>query len=140
LRVLYTIAGLITLANGAWMLAAPRAWYLGLPAAVPDTGPFNAHFVRDLGVVYVVMSLGLAWCALHPDRCRPVHIGLTLLLGGHALLHVGDILAARLPSSHWLVDAPLVFAPAVLFALLAAPPVWRRVQSSKTSFTSGAPS
>ena len=28
-----------------WMLAAPAGWFVGIPAAVPDTGPLNPHLV-----------------------------------------------------------------------------------------------
>ena len=39
----------LTAANAVWMLADPQHWYHDLPAAVPDTGPYNEHFVRDVG-------------------------------------------------------------------------------------------
>ena len=49
MKTILWILGVTGLANGLWMLLAPESWYHGLPAAVPDTGPFNAHFVRDIG-------------------------------------------------------------------------------------------
>ena len=130
LRLFYVLAGIGSLANGAWMLWSPSSWYTDLPAAVPDTGAFNSHFIRDIGVTYIVMAMGFAWCALRLDRCRPVHVGLTLLLGGHALLHLVDITTGRLPSSHWMIDAPVVFVPALVLAVLAAPAIWRQTGAS----------
>ncbi len=56
-------AGLMALllaANGAAMLGAPLAWYDAVPG-VPATGPFNPHFVRDIGAVYLACALGLGW-------------------------------------------------------------------------------
>ncbi len=53
MKWLYRILAIANIANGLWMLAAPAGWFADLPAAVPDTGPFNAHFVRDLGVVFI---------------------------------------------------------------------------------------
>ena len=47
------------LTNGVWMLLSPTHWYHKLPAAVPDFGPLNEHFVRDLGTVFVMMALVL---------------------------------------------------------------------------------
>ena len=47
------------LANAGWMLGAPEHWFQNLPAGVPDTGPFNEPFVRDLGAVMVVSAPGL---------------------------------------------------------------------------------
>lgn len=45
--------GLLLAANGLFMLADPAQWYAIVPG-VPETGPFNAHFVRDIGAIYVV--------------------------------------------------------------------------------------
>jgi hypothetical protein len=130
LKLFYTLAGIVSLANGIWMLASPLTWYTDLPAAVPDTGPFNPHFVRDIGVTYIVMAIGFVWCARHLGRHRTVHIGLALLWGGHALLHLVDILTGRLPTTHWVIDAPAIFIPALLLAIAAVPGIWRRIEES----------
>jgi hypothetical protein len=109
-------------ANGLWMLVAPVGWFTGVPAAVTDTGPVNVHFVHDLGVVFLIAALAAFWCARQPSPRNPAHVGLTLFYSGHALVHVAEILAGRLPPSHWWIDAPLVFLPAVLLiAILFAP-------------------
>ena len=127
LKYFYGIAGLTTLANGLWMLVSPETWYGDIPAEVPDTGPLNGHFVRDIGVAFSVMGLGLLWCARHLDRCRVVHLGVTAFFAGHALVHVVEMLTGSLSPTHWWIDFPLVFAPAILLVVLALPPVWRRV-------------
>ena len=82
-------------ANGLWMLAASAGWFVDIPAAVPDTGAFNAHFVRDLGVVFVVCGVGFAWCGENLDRALPVHLGITGFYAGHGATHVADILSGR---------------------------------------------
>jgi hypothetical protein len=56
-----------------------------------------------------------------------VHLGLTLFFLGHALIHLADLLTGRLPGAHWLIDAPLVFAPALLLMISSAPSVRRRL-------------
>ena len=94
-------------------------WFADLPAAVPDTGPFNSHFVRDLGVVFTVCGVGFAWCAENLEEALPVHLGITAFYAGHAATHVADILSGRLPASHWWIDMPAVFAPTVLLVLMA---------------------
>jgi hypothetical protein len=127
LKIFYAIFCLLSLVNGAWMLSSPFSWYEYLPAAVPHTGPFNSHFVRDIGVAYSVAGLGFGWCALHLGRCRPVHLGLTIFFVGHALIHLVEILAGRLPGTHWLIDAPGVFAPALILIILTVPSVRRRM-------------
>jgi hypothetical protein len=102
------------LANGAWMLFDPAGWYAGLPAAVPDTGPLNPHFVRDVGGAFAVMGIGLAWAAFRPAARVPILAGVTLFYLMHALVHVTDTLAGRLPASHWAIDFPGVYLPALL--------------------------
>ena len=42
--------------NGAWMLWDPIHWYHTLPAAVPDSGPLNEHFVRDIGCAFTLLG------------------------------------------------------------------------------------
>ena len=65
------IVGLGLLANGLTMLANPDAWY-GLLPGVVQTGPFNPHFVRDIGAAYLVtgaLSCGSRSIAM-PGRRR----------------------------------------------------------------------
>src|SRR5688572_26888958 len=96
MTTLYWVFAALNVANGLWMLASPPSWYTGIPAAVPDTGPLNLHFVRDVGVAYLVSGVGLAWCARNLDRALPVHVGVTAFFVGHALTHVADIVSGRL--------------------------------------------
>ncbi len=114
------IFGVVNLANGAWMLVAPADWYARLPAAVPDTGPFNAHFVRDVGSAFVMMGCVLVAGALRPAWRVPALVVTTLFYVLHALVHVTDTLAGRLPPGHWTVDLPGVYLPAALLVVLTA--------------------
>lgn len=127
LRTFYVVMGAFSLGNAAWMLLAPASWFVGLPAAVPDTGAFNAHLIRDVGVAFGVAAAGFVWCAGNLRRCYPIHIGLALFFGGHALVHVADLLSGRLLHHHWWVDLPGVFIPALLLVMLSLPRVWRRL-------------
>jgi len=118
--VLWVLAA-INLANGVWMLVAPEGWYFGLPAAVPDTGPLNLHFVRDIGATYVTMAAALFWAASRrADRVALVAMVL-LFHVLHATEHVLDTLAGRLPASHWLIDFPGVYLPTIVLATV----LWR---------------
>ncbi|HEY8186124.1 MAG TPA: hypothetical protein VIF64_08650 [Pyrinomonadaceae bacterium] len=112
------------------MLLFPLSWYTGLPADVPHTGPLNPHFVRDLGVAFIVVGLAFGWSAFHLEESRPVHLALTVFFTGHALIHVSDIVMGRLPNSHWVIDLPGVFVPALIMLALAVPSV-RKLVSSK---------
>lgn len=127
LKVIYLVFSLVNLLNGAWMLLFPQSWYTDLPADVPHTGPFNAHFVRDLGVAFLVAGVAFAWSARNIDRAYPVHIGLTIFFTGHALIHLVDILTGHLPETHWLIDIPGVFLPALIMLVLSVPRVRPRL-------------
>ena len=109
----YWILAVVNVLNGVWMLADPAGWFTGIPAAVPDTGPFNPHFVRDVGVAYTVCGIGFGWCAMHLEQALAVNVGITLFNAGHAITHVADIIEGRLPPAHWLIDTPAVFAPTI---------------------------
>ena len=47
-------------ANGLSMLLFPETWFNTIPG-VTATGPFNAHFVRDVGAAYLVCGLAFGW-------------------------------------------------------------------------------
>jgi hypothetical protein len=106
-------------ANACWMLADPAHWYSDLPAAVPDTGPLNEHFVRDIGVAFATTAIAFGWAALVP-RWRPplVAVG-AFFLAGHALLHIFDTLRGALDGDHWLLDFPGVYLPAIVLVPVA---------------------
>ncbi len=92
LKLFYGLAWIISLVNGTWMLLFPFGWYTDFPAAIPHTGSFNAHFIRDLGLVFTLVALGFGWCALHPNRSLLTHRVLTIFFVGHALIHCSNAL------------------------------------------------
>ncbi len=51
------------------MLADPAGWFVGLPAAVPDSGPLNEHFVRDIGATFTMLGVGMLWARRSCRRC-----------------------------------------------------------------------
>lgn len=112
------IGGVLNLGNAAWMLADPAGWYAGLPAAVPDTGPLNEHFVRDIGSAFGVMGVGMVWAGFRPALRAPLLALVSLFYVMHALVHVTDTLAGRLPPSHWAIDFPGVYAPAIVIVVI----------------------
>ena len=46
-------------ANGLRMLFDPAGWYAVSPG-VPETGPLNPHFVRDIDCAYILTGCALA--------------------------------------------------------------------------------
>jgi hypothetical protein len=120
MRVLFWIFGLGNLANGVWMLLAPASWYVGLPADVPDTGPFNEHFVRDIGCAFLAAGAAQLWAAFARAYRTPLVAVAALFVVGHALIHVFDTVRGAVSSDHWWLDLPGVYLPALLLGLAAA--------------------
>jgi len=115
---LLLVFGAGTLANALWMFAGPMHWYAELPAGVPDTGPFNPHFVRDIGCAFLTTGVALVWAALAPALRFPLVAIAALFLAAHAVLHVYDTAAGNLPSDHWWLDAPGVYLPALVLGAI----------------------
>jgi len=116
---IFLVIGAISIGNALWMLAGPMHWYHELPAAVPDTGPFNPHFVRDIGCAFLATGAALVWAARAP-RWRPPLVAIAaLFLVAHGALHVYDTLRGALPGDHWWLDLPGVYIPAIVMAAAA---------------------
>jgi len=116
---LFVVLGAITLANSLWMLAGPMHWYTDLPAAVPDTGPFNAHFVRDIGCAFLAVGVALVWAAYSTRFRLPLACVAALFLVAHALLHIYDTVRGALGHDHWWLDLPGVYLPGVILGWAA---------------------
>jgi hypothetical protein len=111
---LFLVLGIGTAANAVWMLAGPMHWYTELPAAVPDTGPFNPHFVRDIGCAFLTVGMALIWAAFRPRHRLPLVSIATLFMSAHALLHIYDTARGYLGHTHWWLDFPGVYLPAIV--------------------------
>jgi len=113
------LIGVGSIANALWMLAGPMHWYTDLPAAVPDTGPFNPHFVRDIGCAFLAAGASLVWAFFSPRFRLPLVSIAAVFLAAHAILHAYDTLTGALGHNHWLLDLPGVYFPGVLLPLVA---------------------
>jgi hypothetical protein len=114
---LFWVFGVISLANAAWMLVAPFHWYQDLPAEVPDFGPFNPHFVRDIGCAFATIGIAFVWAALAPRWRYPLAVVGTFFYVAHALVHVFDTLRHAVEPEHVLIDFPGVYLPAIVLVL-----------------------
>jgi len=131
LRIFYYFMGAVSVGNGLWMLFAAQNWYFTLPAGIEDTGPLNTHFVHDIGLVYLISGIGGLYCAKYLTNCWKVHLGVMFFTVGHALIHVVEILIGLLPKSHWLIDLPLIFVPAIF--MLAITPMIHKLNFNRPS-------
>jgi hypothetical protein len=114
------ILGLALAANGLIMLGLPAEWYAAVPC-VSETGPFNPHFVRDIGVAYLVCGAALL-CFARTATARPAALAGAGFLSLHALVHLWDAVAGREHAHQLLLDTPPIFLPAVLALWIAWPP------------------
>jgi hypothetical protein len=101
-------------ANAAWMLLSPGHWYQELPAGVPDTGPLNRHFVRDIGCAFLVLGAALAVAAFRPAWRVAACAAVTVFYALHAVVHVVDTWRGLVGPEHWAIDLPGVYLPALL--------------------------
>ncbi|MCR9094800.1 MAG: hypothetical protein NXI30_11335 [bacterium] len=113
--------GVLSIGNALWMLVGPMHWYTDLPAAVPDTGPFNPHFVRDIGCAFLATGIALVWADRRPRARVPLVSVAAIFLAAHAALHAYDTLRGALGHDHWLLDLPGVYFPGVAIPWIA----WR---------------
>ncbi len=116
-RQLAAILAIPTVLNGLAMLMAGPLWYQSVPG-VPDTGPFNPHFVQDIGAAFLVAGLALAVRAWRP-RYWPAAVAGAGFLAAHGLIHLVLIVSGR--AHHGAFDLLAVVLPSALALYSALP-------------------
>jgi len=111
--------GLLAAVNGVFMLAVPAAWYAIIPG-VPNSGPLNAHFIRDIGAAFLVAGGSLVWFA-RDARARPAALACTAFFALHALVHLSDAMTGRESIYQAMRDLPTVYLGAVAALWIAWP-------------------
>jgi hypothetical protein len=112
------LLGLGAMANGAFMLISPQSWYFAIPG-VTATGPFNQHFLRDIGLIFALLGAGLLVGAAKPHLRTPLWTAAAVWLSGHALFHFWEVAVGICSASVIPRDFPAVTLPAILTSLLA---------------------
>lgn len=83
-RILAAALGGLSVVTGFTMLIDGERWFNSVAAS---TGPFNSHFVADVGVAFIAAGLGLfarSWRA----RFWPAAVTGSAFLVFHALIHI----------------------------------------------------
>lgn len=117
---LRALLGLLFAANGLAMLIVPDTWFHQVPG-VTATGPFNPHFVRDVGAAYLLTGLAFLALLRAPVAARPYALAGIVFLLAHAFIHLVEAVLGLQSLAHLLGDVPAVFAVPLL-GLYAA---WR---------------
>ena len=119
-RLVAGLLALILAANGLAMLFAGHTWYDTLPGATM-TGPFNPHFVKDIGVAYLVCAAAVAWLAARGAQATGAGVAALGFLGLHAAVHVVDEFAGGHVMGDFTRDFAGVFMPPLLIAWILWP-------------------
>jgi len=121
-RFLASILGIFFGANALWMLAIPFHWYAHIPG-VTETGPSNAHLIRDVGCAFLVAALALLWFVVAPKRAWAAVLAAGTFLFLHSSIHVWDTVAGREHPHLLLAEIPTVILPAILTLWLGCPSI-----------------
>ena len=116
-RMITAILAIPTLFNGLAMLVAGPFWYASVPGA-SGTGPFNPHFVQDIGAAFIVAALALAVRAWRP-RYWPAAVAGAAFLAAHALIHLVAITLGH--DHHAGFDLAAIVLPSALTLYSAFP-------------------
>jgi hypothetical protein len=107
-------------ANGIFMLVAPENWYFAVPG-VTSTGPFNQHFLRDIGLIFLLLGGAFLVGAARPQVRILLWAAPTIWLFGHALFHFWEVAVGICSPSVIARDFPAVTLPAIIGVALT---VW----------------
>ena len=119
------LLGVAMIANGVFMLVSPEGWYLAVPG-VTSTGPFNQHFVRDIGLIFLLLGGAFLAGAALPHVRVLLWAAPSIWLTGHALFHLWEVAVGICSLSVIPRDFPAVTLPAIIGIALT---VWAVYQS-----------
>lgn len=114
---LAVVLGVALEANGIFMLVSPENWYVAVPG-VTSTGPFNQHFLRDIGLIFVLMGGAFLVGAARPRLRVLLWAAPTVWLSGHALFHFWEVAVGIHSPSDLARDFPAVTLPAIIGVML----------------------
>lgn len=123
------LLGIAAIANGIYMLAAPESWYFAVPG-VTTTGPFNQHFVRDIGIVFLFLGGSFLLGAARPELRIAFWAAPSIWLSAHALFHFWEVAAGICGPSAIARDFPAVTLPAIIGLAITA---WAITQARTAS-------
>ncbi|OKY27182.1 MULTISPECIES: hypothetical protein [Thalassotalea] len=107
------LLGLFAFVNGVLMTFSPDTWYWLVPG-VPDRGPFNQHFIRDIGIIYLLIGIAFIYGALLKKHSVDLWVVPTLWLTGHAIFHIWEVYAGICNPEALIDDFAGVIFPAMI--------------------------
>ena len=107
------LLGMAMLGNGVFMMIAPESWYWMVPG-VPDRGPFNPHFVRDIGFIYMLGGAAFVYGSVYTKHSLLLWLMPTAWLVSHAIFHVWEVMVGICGPESLIEDFGGVTLPALL--------------------------
>ena len=107
------------------MLYDPEGWYYFVPG-VTDTGFFNQHFIRDIGIIQGFIAAAFTIGIFRLERRLELWAAATLWHIAHAAFHLWEVAVGICSASVLVRDFPAVSLPA-LFGLAST--IWACSQS-----------
>jgi hypothetical protein len=114
---IFWLTSLTSIINGFWMLFFPHHWYANLPADVSAYGPFNEHFVRDVGLAFFGSGVALGWAAISPLQRKTWLIAGVSFLLGHAVIHAVSQFTGVGPHHVLQKEIAMIYVPAMLLII-----------------------
>jgi hypothetical protein len=128
------LMGMAAVANGLIMLVSPADWYVLVPG-VTTTGPYNQHFIRDIGLIFLFVGAAFLVGAARPQYRVILWAAPTLWLAAHALFHFWEVAVGICGPSALARDFPAVTLPAIIGTFLT---LWA-AQGGQTSRAADGP-
>lgn len=130
LRLVTLIALLLGAAattNGVLMLVNPEAWYWTVPGVIAR-GAFNQHFLRDIGIIYVLIGGAFVYGAVYTTHRFVLWLLPSAWLLSHALFHFWEVLVGICGIQSLQQDFAGVTLPAILALVIT---FWRHTPAVK---------
>ena len=83
-----------------------------------DTGFFNQHFVRDIGIIQLFLGMAFGIGMIRPQYRVELWAAATAWLAAHAVFHLWEVAVGICSPAAILRDFPAVSLPAILGAAL----------------------
>ena len=113
------LIGAVVAGNAAWMLARPNSWFVQVPAAMEDFGPYNEHLVRDVGVAYLMVAVAILIAAYRLELRIVCSSLAAAFFGLHAVTHLLETMTGRVGNHHWFLDLPTTYLPFIALTWVA---------------------
>ncbi|CAM4296548.1 hypothetical protein [Pseudoalteromonas byunsanensis] len=111
------LLGLLAMVNGTFMILAPEPWYWLVPG-VSDRGPFNQHFLRDIGINYLLIGAAFVLGCVYERQRLALWLFPAAWLLGHALFHIWEVFVGLCSPIFLVIDFVGVTLPALLSVYL----------------------